>query len=88
VNTGMRVVDATGEDTGVVTAVQMPAPTYARTRRAGTAENLMDTGYLRIDATGFLASDAYAGGDQVEGPSRARPAWSISGSPPTSCSAP
>ncbi len=65
VNDGMIVVDAAGEEVGTVTAVQTSGTTVRPDLEAGRAENYMSTGYLRIDASGALASDAYAAGFQV-----------------------
>lgn len=65
VNVGMRVADVTGADVGTVTAVQMPGTDVRPDTVAGVAENLMAVGYVRIDGTGFLSNDVYAGGDQI-----------------------
>lgn len=65
VNVGMTVVDTNGEEAGTVTAVQMPDTPVRPDVAVGVAEELMGTGYLRIDGTGFLANDTYAGGHQV-----------------------
>ena len=62
---GMTVVDTTGEQAGSVTAVQ-PAGTDVRPDvAAGPAEELMLTGYVRIDGTGHLSNDTYAGTEQI-----------------------
>jgi hypothetical protein len=65
VNVGMSVVDVDGAETGTVTAVQMPGTDVRPDVVAGVAEELMGAGYLRIDGTGFLSNDVYAGGDQI-----------------------
>jgi hypothetical protein len=65
VNVGMTVVDATGDEVGSVAAVQMPGTEARPDTAAGVAEHLMATGYLRIDGTGLLSNDVYAGGDQI-----------------------
>ena len=62
---GMTVVDPAGQEAGTVTAVQMPGTEVRPDVVAGVAEDLMVTGYLRIDGTGLLSNDVYAGGDQV-----------------------
>lgn len=65
VNVGMTVVDADGKEAGKVTAVQMPGTDVRPDVAAGIAEELMGAGYLRIDGTGLLSNDVYAGGDQI-----------------------
>jgi hypothetical protein len=65
VNIGMTVVDAAGQETGKVTAVQMPGTDVRPDTAAGVAEDLMSVGYIRIDGTGLLSNDIYAGGDQI-----------------------
>jgi hypothetical protein len=65
VNVGMTVVDTDGEQAGSVTAVQMPGTDVRPDVVAGLAEELMAAGYVRIDGTGFLSNDTYAGGDQI-----------------------
>jgi AraC-like DNA-binding protein len=65
VNVGMTVVDRDGKEAGRVSAVQMPGTDVRPDVVAGIAEELMGAGYLRIDGTGFLSNDAYAGGDQI-----------------------
>lgn len=65
VNVGMRVVDVSGEDAGVVTAVQMPGTGVHPDAPAGVAEHLMASGYARVDGTGFLSNDTYLSGDQI-----------------------
>jgi len=64
-NVGMTVVDAAGAEAGVVSAVQMPGTEVRPDLAAGVAEELMGAGYLRVDGTGFLSNDTYAGGDQI-----------------------
>ncbi|HEY0530409.1 MAG TPA: hypothetical protein VGD29_02280 [Actinoplanes sp.] len=61
----MTVVDTNGEQAGVVTAVQMPGTDVRPDVAAGVAEELMGAGYVRVDGTGFLSNDTYAGGDQI-----------------------
>jgi hypothetical protein len=65
VNVGMTVVDSNGEEAGKVTAVQMPGTDVRPDVEAGIAESLMGAGYARVDGTGFLSNDTYAGGDQI-----------------------
>jgi hypothetical protein len=67
VNVGMTVVDATGEQAGAVSAVQMPGTDVRPDTAAGIAEHLMSSGYIRIDGTGFLSNDTYAAGDDIAG---------------------
>jgi hypothetical protein len=67
VNVGMTVVDATGEEVGAVTAVQMPGTDVRPDTAAGIAEHLMGAGYIRIDGTGFLSNDIYAAGNEITG---------------------
>ncbi|MFF5085499.1 hypothetical protein ACFY36_51390 [Actinoplanes sp. NPDC000266] len=74
VNVGMTVVDATGDQVGSVTAVQMPGTDVRPDTVAGVAEHLVTTGYLRIDGTGLLSNDVYAGGDQIAGGVEGEPA--------------
>jgi hypothetical protein len=65
VDVGMRVVDSIGTPAGTVTAVQMPGTDVRPDTPVGVAEHLMGSGYVRIDGTGFLSNDTYAGGDQI-----------------------
>ncbi|HEX5199136.1 MAG TPA: hypothetical protein VFW27_04265 [Actinoplanes sp.] len=65
VNVGMTVVDADDQQAGVVSAVQMPGTDVRPDVVAGVAEELMGSGYIRVDGTGFLSNDTYAGGDQI-----------------------
>lgn len=65
VNVGMDVVDVDGAEAGTVSAVQMPGTDVRPDVAAGVAEELMGAGYLRIDGTGILSNDVYAGGDQI-----------------------
>jgi hypothetical protein len=65
VNVGMTVVDTNGEEAGVVSAVQMPGTDVRPDVAAGVAEELMGAGYVRVDGTGLLSNDTYAGGDQI-----------------------
>lgn len=62
---GMAVVDADGAEVGTVTAVQTPGTSVRPDTVAGVAEALMTSGYVRVDGTGHLSNDAYAGGDQI-----------------------
>ena len=62
---GMRVIDSTGAQAGTVTAVQQPGTGVRPDTLVGVAEHLMGAGYIRIDGTGFLSNDTYAGGDQI-----------------------
>ena len=62
----MTVVDAAGEEIGKVTAVQMPSTDVHPDLPSGPAERLLGVGYIRIDGTGFLSNDVYAGGDQID----------------------
>ncbi len=66
VNIGMTVVDSAGEEAGTVTAVQMPGTDVRPDTAVGVAEDLMSVGYIRIDGTGLLSNDTYAGGDQID----------------------
>jgi hypothetical protein len=65
VNVGMTVVDSNGAEAGTVAAVQMPGTDVRPDVAAGVAEELMGVGYLRVDGTGLLSNDTYAGGDQI-----------------------
>jgi hypothetical protein len=65
VNVGMTVVDRDGAEAGTVTAVQMPGTDVRPDAVAGIAEELMGAGYVRVDGTGWLSNDTYAGGDQI-----------------------
>jgi hypothetical protein len=65
VNVGMTVVDRDGAEAGTVTAVQMPGTEVRPDAVAGVAEELMGVGYVRVDGTGWLSNDTYAGGDQI-----------------------
>jgi hypothetical protein len=65
VTVGMTVVDVDGERAGTVSAVQMPGTDVRPDVAAGVAEELMGAGYVRIDGTGLLSNDTYAGGDQI-----------------------
>jgi hypothetical protein len=65
VQVGMVVLDAIGTETGTVTVVQPPGTRVRPDTVAGVAEILMGSGYLRIDGSGFLSNDVYAGGDQI-----------------------
>ncbi|MEV6847020.1 hypothetical protein [Actinoplanes sp. NPDC051411] len=65
VTVGMTVVDRDGAGAGTVVAVQMPGTDVRPDAVAGVAEELMGAGYARIDGTGLLSNDTYAGGDQI-----------------------
>jgi hypothetical protein len=67
VTAGMTVVDVAGQEAGTVTAVQMPGTQVRPDTAVGVAEDLMSVGYIRIDGTGHLSNDTYAGGDQIAG---------------------
>jgi hypothetical protein len=73
VNVGMTVVDATGEEVGSVTAVQMPGTNVRPDTAVGIAEHLMASGYVRIDGSGFLSNDVYAAGEDITGVVEAEP---------------
>ncbi|GAB3981225.1 hypothetical protein V1634_28765 [Plantactinospora veratri] len=73
VNTGMSVLDVTGEHVGTVSAVQQPGTDVRPDAPAGEAERLMSTGYLRIDLDGMTTADAYVGGPEVASVSEAEP---------------
>ena len=67
VDTGMTVVDSTGEDVGTVTDVKMSGtatpddvPDELRTRFA-------EQGFLRVGGGGLMAHDFYVTGPQVTG---------------------
>ena len=66
VDVGMTVVDATGEEAGTVSAVQLPGTDVRPDLAAGIAEGLMGTGYFRVEGTGVLANDTYGSAEQVE----------------------
>jgi hypothetical protein len=66
VQVGMTVVDRSGTPAGTVVAVQPPGTEIRPDVVTGVAEELMAVGYLRVDGTGHLSNDAYAGGDQIE----------------------
>ena len=65
ITVGMSVVDSTGAQVGTVSAVQTPGTDVRPDTLVGVAEHLMGSGYIRIDGTGFLSNDTYAGGDQI-----------------------
>lgn len=65
VNVGMTVVDRDGAEAGTVSAVQMPGTAVRPDVVVGVAEELMGAGYVRVDGTGWLSNDTYAGGDQI-----------------------
>jgi hypothetical protein len=67
VNVGMTVVDATGDEVGTVTAVQMPGTDVHPDAAAGVAQHLMRAGYIHINGTGLLSNDVYATGDEITG---------------------
>ncbi len=66
VQVGMTVVDNSGAKAGTVTAVQPPGTQVRPDLAAGIAEELMAVGYLRVDGSGELSNDTYAGGDQIQ----------------------
>ena len=65
VHVGMTVIDCSGVPAGTVAAKQPPGTEVRPDVPAGIAEKLMAVGYLRIDGTGQLSNDTYAGGDQI-----------------------
>jgi len=65
VNIGMTVVDSSGREVGTVTAIQPRGTDVRPDTAAGVAEDLMSVGYIRIDCSGSLSNDTYAGGDQI-----------------------
>jgi hypothetical protein len=67
VTVGMSVVDSNGAPAGTVTVVQMPGTDVRPDTPVGVAEHLMATGYLRINGSGSLSNDTYAGSDQISG---------------------
>jgi hypothetical protein len=67
VSAGMIVLDSTGQEAGVVNAVQLPGTDVRPDAAAGIAEHLMGAGYLRIDGTGYSSNDVYAAGDDIAG---------------------
>ncbi|GAB7046247.1 hypothetical protein [Catenuloplanes indicus] len=73
VNVGMSVVDSLGDAVGTVTAVQMPGTDVRPDVAAGIAENLVSTGYLRIDSEGLFTTDVYASGDQIAASTEGEP---------------
>jgi hypothetical protein len=73
VDIGMTVVDSSGEGAGSVTAVQQPGTGVRPDTAVGIAEELMSTGYFRINGSGFLSNDTYGGGDQIAGVAEGEP---------------
>ncbi len=67
VSVGMIVLDAAGQEAGIVTAIQLPGTDVRPDVAAGVAEHLMGVGYLRVDGTGYSANDVYAAGDEIAG---------------------
>jgi len=65
ITVGMEVVDSTGEPAGTVTVVQEPGTGVRPDTLVGVAEHLMAIGYLRINGSGALSNDTYAGADQI-----------------------
>ena len=68
VSTGMTVIDATGDEVGTVTAVEMPGTEVRPDLSDGTddgAGRLMSEGYLRVGGSGLFAKAWYADGSQV-----------------------
>jgi hypothetical protein len=75
---GMRVFDATGKEVGTVEFVKLGDPEAITTlgeetdngepRVAGELrERLLRLGFIKVDRKGFLASDAYAAADEIDG---------------------
>ena len=67
VSAGMIVIDSTGQEAGVVTAVQLPGTDVRPEAAVGVAEHLMGVGYLLLDGTGYSSNDVYAAGDDIVG---------------------
>jgi hypothetical protein len=65
VATGMAVADATGEELGKVTGVQMPGTGSRPDVTEEDARGLMADGYFRIESRGPLGHDYYATGTQI-----------------------
>ena len=63
---GMAVIDVNGEQAGKVGGVHFAGTEVLPEAPIGIAEDLVDTGYVLIDGAGYLANDAYAGGDQID----------------------
>ncbi len=61
----MTVVDATGEEIGTVTAVEMPGTDVPPDLPGEQAEPLMSEGYLRAGGSGLFGSTWYAAGSEV-----------------------
>ena len=64
VNTGMQVFDASGEQIGTVSAVQMPDTGDPDVTPGDAAERLRRTGFVRVD-TGLLSKDMFVERGQV-----------------------
>jgi hypothetical protein len=67
VTVGMIVLDSTGQEAGLVTAIQLPGTDVRPDVAVGVAERLMGAGYLRLDGTGYSSNDVYAAGDDIAG---------------------
>jgi hypothetical protein len=67
VSVGMIVLDATGQEAGLVNAIQLPGTDVRPDVAVGIAEHLMAAGYLRVDGTGYSSNDVYAAGDDIAG---------------------
>jgi hypothetical protein len=65
VNTGMQVFDASGEEIGTVSAVQMPGTGGSPDVAPEDVDRLRRTGYVRIDTKGLLSKDTYVEAAQV-----------------------
>jgi len=61
----MAVLDPDGKEAGTVSAVQLPGTDVRPDIAEGVAEELMLTGYLLIDGSGYRTNDLYAGGEQI-----------------------
>jgi hypothetical protein len=65
VQTGMTVLDSTGDEVGTVTEVQMPGTDSRPGVPEEQAGQLIARGWFRIGGAGLLATDHYADGEQV-----------------------
>ncbi len=74
VTIGMIVLDSTGQEAGLVNAIQPPGTAVRPDVAVGVAEHLMSAGYLRIDGTGYSSNDVYASGEDIAGIASGDPA--------------
>src|ERR1700753_662897 len=63
---GVAVIDLNGDQVGRVSGGQAPVTEILPDAPAGIAEDLVDTGYLRVDGSGHMDNDVYVGGDQID----------------------